>query len=171
MKPTKVTIKPGVYLTKETVQTLGKDQYNRFREYLRSLGYRVHYKVSNCKCSSTHGHALVRLDMHGDLVWSTSTCKSYVATGCELTQQDVEQLLSKHVQPVQITAGAYLTEDTVVISVAGNCSTYYPKGTALSTISALIAKYPDSRIVNADTLEKVELTEQYHILIDPNFLQ
>lgn len=65
----------GDYISVKTVQELNRDQYQKFREYLRSHGYNVAERFGAYieKTSMYWWHKFVRLNRLGDLVWSGDT--------------------------------------------------------------------------------------------------
>ena len=68
-------MKIGDYISVKTVQELTRDQYLKFREYLRSYGYSIAERLGAYveKSSMYWWHKFVRLNRFGDLVWSSDT--------------------------------------------------------------------------------------------------
>ena len=69
-------MKIGDYISIKTVHELTCEQYQKFREYLRSYGYSIKEEFGayiDIKKSSLYWHKFVRLNRLGDLVWSGDT--------------------------------------------------------------------------------------------------
>ena len=82
----------GDYISVKTVQELTPDQYQKFREYLRSHGYDVAERFGAYveKPSMYYWQWFVRLNRWGDLVWSSDTGTD---SGSEITLNQILEVI------------------------------------------------------------------------------
>ena len=82
----------GDYISVKTVQELTREQYQKFREYLRSHGYDVaeRFGAYVAKSSTYYWQWFVRLNRRGDLVWSSDTGTD---SGSEITLNQILKVI------------------------------------------------------------------------------
>jgi predicted methyltransferase len=85
-------MKIGDYISIKTVQELTCEQYQKFREYLRSYGYSIKEEFGAYveKSSMYLWHKFVRLNRFGDLVWSSDT---WTDSGREITLNKILKVI------------------------------------------------------------------------------
>lgn len=66
-----IKIKPGMYITMETLEKLGPVRYQLFRTFVRSRGYKVSDAYGEYRFTSDSVNAAIRLHTDGDLIWSS----------------------------------------------------------------------------------------------------